>query len=273
METKSPEFLAQLQKEIIKEGKEKLHLIFDFDRTLTIGRDGASLASTSFSVLREQGILGENYTQASTTLFNTYHPIEISPSVSNDEKNQAMDDWWRKHLELLVANKLNKKDFKGVVVNGNLKLRKYVKEVFEICHRKNIPVVILSAGLGDLITAVLEVESLYYPNIKIVSNWFLFEENTVTGYKTPFIHATNKDENHLSKEIRESLVGRNNIVLAGDSLGDLKMAPLEVVGKIIKFGFLNGNQGLLPEFKKNFDYVEESVNADFGEILKIVSEI
>ena len=273
MQANSGDYLSQLTKEIIAEGREKLHLIFDFDRTLTIGKDGSSLASTCFSMFREQGTLGENYTQTSTALFNTYHPLEISHTVSNDEKTRAMDEWWKKHLELLVAHKLSKADFKNTVNNGNVKLRKYVKEVFEICRQKNIPIIILSAGLGDLITCILEKEKINHSNVTIVSNWFLFEGDTVVGYKTPFIHATNKDEDHLSQQVKESLIGRNNIVLAGDSLSDLKMLPSQNTGRTITFGFLNGAQNLLPEFKKNFDHVEESIGADFGGILKIVNEI
>lgn len=54
-------------------------------------------------------------------------------------------------------------------------------------HR--IPVLIFSAGVGNILESVLEREQVHFPNIKVVSNYMDFDEcDRVTSFQKPLIH-------------------------------------------------------------------------------------
>lgn len=82
-------------------------------------------------------------------------------------------------------------------------------EAFMKLRDQHIPLVIVSAGIGDIIELILERENLLTSNVTIVSNFLKFTENkingtlTIQGYKeTQLVHIFNKNEHpyiHASK--------------------------------------------------------------------------
>ena len=75
-------------------------------------------------------------------------------------------------------------------------------------------------------------------------------QGQLTGFKGELIHIYNKNENAIhNSDYFENLQHRENILLLGDSLGDLTMADGAVdSAKILKVGFLNDKVGV-SEFK------------------------
>ena len=65
------------------------------------------------------------------------------------------------------------------------------------------------------------------------------------GFKGELIHIYNKNENAIhNSDYFENLQHRENILLLGDSLGDLQMAEGAVESaNILKIGFLNDKVG------------------------------
>ena len=70
-----------------------------------------------------------------------------------------------------------------------------------------------------------DIESSY-DNIKIVSNFIEFENGNYKQIKGEVIHALNKNIVSLDEKSKELLNGRENILLLGDGLPDLKMSRL-----------------------------------------------
>lgn len=95
-------------------------------------------------------------------------------------------------------------------------------------HDKNIPLVIFSAsGLGyESIYYTFEKIHKLYDNIDIISNAFIRDEHgKAIGIREPVIHSFNKDETVLKDfPVYEEIKDRKNILLLGDSLGDVGMA-------------------------------------------------
>ncbi len=108
-------FLDTLSK-IKSEGFMKVHVLADFDRTLTKAFYNWKLRPSLISVLRSEGYLSEEYSKKAYELFDYYNPIEINPNISLEEKKIEMTAWWDKHLDLLVASKLHKKDIKSIMM-------------------------------------------------------------------------------------------------------------------------------------------------------------
>jgi 5'-nucleotidase len=161
---------------------------------------------------------------------------------------------------------LTRKNIQEAVENGNIRLRGGVKEFFQNAEAKNIPVLVLSAGLGDVIKEILKKEKINDKNILLISNFFEFDElGVAVGYKLPLIHTFNKNETVLPQEILEKFSGRTHVVLAGDSVGDLGMAEGLQVEKLFSFGFPNST-GDEKVFSEKFDIVIPSDEADFSQI-------
>ena len=111
-------------------------------------------------------------------------------------------------------------------------------------NEANIPVLVFSAGVGDILEEILLKHDAYFPNIKIVSNYMEFNgEGALIGFKEPIIHTFNKNESVLGKSnYFYDISHRGNAILMGDSDGDSDMAAgMQNPGAILKIGFLNTN--------------------------------
>lgn len=240
---------------------ENIHILSDFDRTLTYHLVDGKKRPSIVSVLRSEGYLWQEYSTKAYELFDTYHPIEIDPNISIEVKKAKMLEWWTKHLELKVASKLHKDDISKVSNSWIIRLRKGVKELFWILNEKNIPLVIITAnGLWvDSISSYLDYEKCNYKNIHIVWNQFEFWNDWyATGFKNAIVHVFNKDETTLElfPEIHKKIENRKNVILLWDSLWDVGMIEWFEYKNLIKIWFLNDKQDeLLEKYLQNYDIV------------------
>ncbi|MBS3155976.1 hypothetical protein J4413_01960 [Candidatus Woesearchaeota archaeon] len=209
------------------QGLNKVHIVSDFDKTLTTNLVNGKKVPSIISVLRDGSYLTSDYAEKAQKLYNKYHPIEIDHKLSIEARKKAMNEWWTEHFKLLIKSKLNKKDIKKVVESGKVKLRGGISEFLAFLHNNNIPLIIISGnGLGgDSISMFLEKEGKLYSNIHIVSNSFEFDEKgNAVAVKEPIIHGMNKDETILHNlPFFNEIKHRKNIILLGDSLGDPDM--------------------------------------------------
>jgi len=81
--------------EKIKLEKNNFYVVADFDKTITEGS-----SNSTWKVLTDANDIGEEYNQKRTALYNHYRPIEIDSSISDEEKSQAMSEWWEAHIKL-----------------------------------------------------------------------------------------------------------------------------------------------------------------------------
>lgn len=254
----NPEKLENTERAILKAGAGKIYVLADFDRTLTKAFvDGKSTPSLA-SVLRDENYLAPGYSQKAKELFAKYHSIEIDPVMSMEEKKKAMRKWWTAHFDLLIKSGLNKKDLESVVESGKIKLREGVLEMLDFLKEHKIPLVILSAsGLGgDIIAMFLKKKGRLYDNIYIISNSYKWDNaGRAVGIKKPIIHCMNKDETMIQDfPVFRVIKERKNVLLLGDSLGDVGMVTGFDYDNLIKVGFLNnGEEKALEEYKRNYD--------------------
>lgn len=115
----------------------------------------------------------------------------------------------------------------------------------------NVPTLIFSAGLYDVIHAVLDKEYAKRPsqcvpkNVHVVSNMMCFnEDGTAVGFDGKLIHSLNKNANVVLDTpfwAQCQMEKRRNILLLGDSIGDARMANgLDYAeDEIVRVGFLN----------------------------------
>jgi len=254
---------AELEKKISdvkKQGIQSLHVISDFDRTLTKAFVKGKFVPAIISVLRDGNYLTSDYAEKAHALFDKYHPIEASQEIPIEEKKAKMHEWWTSHFNLLIKSGLNLRDLKRVVETGNVEFREGAEEFLDFLHDNNIPLVILSSsGLGgDAIEIFLRKHKRLHNNIHIISNIYEWDkEGNAVAVKEPIIHSLNKNETEIKKlPVYHEIKDRRNIILLGDGIDDLGMVEGFPCRTLVKVGFLNQDvDKLLASYKENFDVI------------------
>jgi cytosolic 5'-nucleotidase 3 len=243
---------------MIKDGPSKLHILSDFDRTLTKYFVNGKKIPSIIALIREGGYISPEYVKGAYELHDIYHPIEINTKISNKEKNIKMQEWWVKHFDLLIKSGMNKDIIKDIIIKNKIPFREGAFELFDKTHENNIPLIIMSATIGDIALDSLKYANKLYPNIHLIANMLIWDkEGKAIGVKKPIIHTLNKHETEIkSLPVYKELKKRKNVILIGDLIEDLDMAKGFPYKNIIKIGFLcdNINENL-EAFKKNFDIV------------------
>ena len=252
--------LEQKKQKIAEGDRDKLHVVSDFDRTLTKAYvDGKKIPSL-ISILRDENYLTADYPGKAHALFDKYHPIEIDPNVSLGEKQNAMHEWWTRHFQLLIKSGLNKKDIEKAIQSTNIQLRERSDNFLSFLSKQGIPLIILSSnGLGgDSIRMYLKRKNLLSDNIRVISNNFEWDKDgRAIGIEEPIIHSLNKSEASIKNYPDfETIKDRKNVVLLGDGVGDTQMVQGFKAQNVIKIGFLNYDvEENLDRFRKAYDVV------------------
>lgn len=243
------------------------YVVADFDRTLTAGD-----SDSTWGVFANANQVSKEYKERRTALYNKYRPIEIDQTISEEEKSMAMTEWWQAHINLFYEYGVKEEAVKNSIKAKTLNYRAGAKEFLRKMYELNVPVIIISAGIGNVIEEFLKFENDYYENIKIISNFITFENGEFKEVASEIIHALNKNIVSLDEDSKKSLANRKNILLLGDGLADLKMISEEDNKNAITIGFLDEKvDENLVHYNKGFDIVLTNKGSfeDVNNILKI----
>ncbi len=259
-------FLNEKKLEKIELNNNNFYVVIDFDKTITSKDSNDSWAAAG-------NLLGEEFITKTDNLYNKYVPIEKDYSISFEEKTKHMETWYRTVMKYYYDYKLTKTKLERSIKNSKVILRKGAKEFLAKMYEKNIPVIILSAGIGNVIEIFLKENSCYFDNIKLITNFIEFDENgNMKKQVNQMIHSLNKTmEGHISKELKDKLVEKEHTLLVGDLVEDKKMAEGSNDDKTIYTSFLNSSiEENLEVYKKNFDIVLTEDEANFQTISDIL---
>ncbi|KAJ8919361.1 hypothetical protein NQ315_016453 [Exocentrus adspersus] len=245
----------------ISGGPNKLHVLSDFDKTITKQHENGKLHLTSFGMFNKYPSLPEEYLRTVNGLAEKYRPIEIDPTLSIKEKSNHMEEWWLLTEKALMGLEVNPMKIEEVCSEIAPSLRDGTKEFFNSLKDADIPVLVFSAGLGDTVVAVLKHSGVFLPNVEVVSNFLKYNnEGAVVGFKDRRIHCYNKNEFAIKgTEFYNKILNRNNVILLGDSIGDAGMTEgMDHLENVLKIGFLyERSQEFLPKYMSSFDIVLE----------------
>jgi hypothetical protein len=82
----------------------------DFDSTLT-----AADRASSWSIIEKSGMLSVAYHESARALFNKYHPIEVDPYLTRDQKLPNMLQWWEDAHKLLLNERFTRQRLRDMV--------------------------------------------------------------------------------------------------------------------------------------------------------------
>uniref|UniRef100_A0A674CKN6 5'-nucleotidase n=1 Tax=Salmo trutta TaxID=8032 RepID=A0A674CKN6_SALTR len=239
---RDPQRVEEIIKTMQKAGTSTIQVISDFDMTLTRFAYNGKRCPTSHNILDNSKLISEECKAQLKDLLNTYYPIEIDSKRTAEEKLPLMVEWWTKAHTLLVQQRIRKDLLQDVVKESDAMLREGYQLFFDHLQEHSIPLLIFSAGLGDVLEEVIRQAGVFHPNVNVFSNYMDFDETGVLkAFKGELIHIYNKKEGALLNTGHfQELKSRHNVLLLGDSLGDLTMADgVHSMENILKIGFLN----------------------------------
>jgi len=243
-----------------------LIIIADFDRTITTAACGIS----SHGVIESCASLSAGYRVATTRLLAHYYPIEIDPHLTREQKVPLMQEWYMKAHTLLLNEPLTETMLQHAADAAPIALRDGFVELLLACHARGVPFIVCSAGLGNVVRAVLRTRlppSVDVDSLPVVSNWVRFEPGggTICGFTEPLIHMFNKNGPTIKERIgaeqwKRLVGGRGTALLIGDSLGDATMADGMGMARVHRIGLLNEIQparvaARLHKYRRAFDAV------------------
>ncbi len=232
------------------EGK-KSYIIGDFDWTFT-PRD----SETSWSVLVKSGLMPVGFVNERNVLHDHYFDKEKNPKIPEDERRRDMKEWYGRMLQLVEKYGLNEGIIKEVARMKDLMfLRNGAEDFLHICRKKGIPVIIVSAGIGNIIEEFLRYHECL-ENVTIIANFIGFENGVISGFSKHRIHSANKGQICSMKKVQRIVYNREHAIMLGDSVDDIKMVPEEKREQTIKVGFLDKEvEERLPDYRQEFDMV------------------
>jgi len=189
--------------------KDNYYIIIDFDKTIT-----ASKSLDSWMAIIDFSIYGEDCKKEIEKLNETYSPIELDYQIGKKEKEQYMVEWYQKSMDLLYQYGLTKTNLQKALTRGSLILREGAKEFFKTMHENKIPVIILSAGIGNAIEEFLKSQEIYFDNLHIISNFVQFESDNMQKFNGELLHSMNKTiEGKLPKNWQEEVNKKQYAIL------------------------------------------------------------
>jgi 5'-nucleotidase len=183
--------------------------------------------------------------------------------MSIEEKIPYMIEWWHTAETMILSSNLNQSMMQEMVYESKMELRKGVQEFIRELLRTQTPILIFSAGLGDIIEIFLKKE---IPEFKhnhefshIVSNFFQYDTNgNLKASNKKIIHSFNKNEHEIhDTPYYQSILNRPNVILIGDVTGDVAIIEgIKNLKQILKIGYLNrSTPAKLEGYKTVFDIV------------------
>lgn len=238
------------------------YIITDFDRTLTTRE-----SEPSMGIIPQY--LGGECLKKRTEIFEYYRPLELDYNIPPEKKTEIMKEWAQKSFALL-SNYINKDLIHKSLENANIHLREGVKKFFVEMKNKNIPVIVMSAGVGNIVKEFLQKENCLFDNVEIIANFFEFKDGKPYIDFDNIIAVSKKEYKIIPENIKNKIEGKDAF-LFGDLVEDIKMVDSNKIENTLTFGFLDANiEENIDRFNNKFDVVLAE-NEDFKSIKQVLN--
>lgn len=238
--------------------KEKVSIISDFDMTMTKYWKDGKRSMSSHGIMEAYSKLSDKFKEECTALYRQYYPIEVDHELELKDKIPHMEQWWTRAHDLIVDLGIYQKDIIEMCQENSVVFRDGLKEFIIECNAADIPFLVFSAGIQDIIQELLEKERLFMDNMHVISNKLEYNDSgKVVGFTGKLIHVFNKNESAVEDEdFKKLLVDKDVVIVIGDSLGDLGMSAGIPHSLKLTIGYLNHDQELLMDaYAAAFDIV------------------
>lgn len=188
--------------------------------------------------------------------------MEINPAIPKHEKHTIMKEWRTNAHEALLEHRIHCDLITDLLhpsseVGSQVILREGSNRLLKICHAHDIPVLVFSAGIANIIEEFLAHRQVLLPNCRVLSNRMLFDQHQLhNGYDEPLVHSANKAK--ICEIAADDLADhRCHFVILGDHLHDAEVGDgIEHAQLHLKVGLLSDRvEERLEDFKATYDVV------------------
>lgn len=249
---------------------DNFYVVMDFDNTITTPDKGTN----SWSILENPNFMNPKLHEVSHKLFKIYYPFELDYNLDYDTKSNYMQEWYSKNINLFYEYGLTYDIFLTCVNHADFSFRNGFKDFLNVLSKHHIPVIVLSAGIGNVIYELFKLNDLLYDNLHIISNFIKFDK---TGAMLPFndviIHSCNKCLDTLPINFRNDISRKEHALLFGDLIEDLNMLSKDELKNSLSFGFLeNEVENNFELYKEHFDVVLTD-NSSFYDVRNVLNNV
>jgi 7-methylguanosine nucleotidase len=217
----------------------------------------------------------EDYRIKAKAIFEKYRPMEVASDITEEERLKYMIEWWTNAHTLMLEHNVTRPAIADAWDHAHIELREYVDSLIELSHQADIPFLVFSAGVADIIEVGLERLKLDRDNVHVISNHMKWDEkDSLVGFSEPLVHVMCKNYSVVEgSDFYHQTQSRRNVLLMGDNLGDHQMANGVGDGHtVLRIAFLTDHLERLPAFKENFDIILMN-DISFEQIYSLVSDI
>lgn len=228
-----------------KDGGEELGIITDFDRTCNNSKGGYS---TSFNVLKltdSQSHLRE----IGDMVYDHFRCREQDGTLTAED----LDCWWQATITMFDWFRVDRKAVQEAALVRDpdnldelfLIPRNGLHELVLCSARQDVPFLVFSAGLGDIIEGFFKLHGIEIPPEMVIGNRLRFDAQGKIDISnaSPPITSAGKVGDVIKKLCpQNAILGRKNILLLGDSLDDPNMTEGLDCRNVLRVGYyLRGN--------------------------------
>ena len=244
------------------------YIVTDFDRTIT-----SEDSKNSWAILSNNKEIPYGFIYERKRLYDKYRPIELNEMLDYNTKYEMISEWFRECINLFSKYKIKKNIFDKATLDSEImNFRTGAKRFIEFLANKSIPLIIISAGIGNFIEGFLKNNNCLFDNSYIFSNKIVFKDGVSIGVEDNIIHSLNKSEVSLPMDIKNKISNKDIVILLGDQISDSKMIDSSQNKQLLKIGFYSKDTNVdFNLFKDNFDIVC-SEKDNYNDLLKLLFE-
>ncbi|KAJ9077652.1 hypothetical protein DSO57_1014674 [Entomophthora muscae] len=242
---------------IVRGGRHSVSVIADFNMTLTKYWVGGKQNCDTFNVLEEVGVVSPRLISTQSKLRKEYYRIESNQDLTQPEKECLLTSIIQRNNNLYIEESFTRDSLADALSNYPIVYRKGVHELVALTGFYQIPMLVFTAGLGDVVVELMKAHNLLHPHISFISNFMDFDPlppHHICGFLPPLVHTLNKGKVVLQSP--PFTKPRKNTILIGDSLGDIQMGAFLDHQTTLTIGLLNHSvEENLAQYSSEFDVV------------------
>jgi len=198
-------------------GSREVVAVCDFDGTITT----ADSDVTMNAMAKALGYDSE-FARARDALYREYRPA--LDAAADGERPALERKWWNAQMALFLRHQIPPEKYTDALKSLDFRLRPEAVELLRYCEENDIPVYIVSAGLGNLIIPILAWSGYLSPNLRVLANFVRYDGEKAVSYTAP-VTPGNKSA-HLQMEL--SAFDNYLAVIYGNTEEDLNLLPAEI---------------------------------------------
>ena len=243
--------------------KAQLQVIIDFDHTITRFRnpDGSKMAQCHDAI--------ELSPRMPEQLRADYQVLWQDQGARLAAGTWTWQEWWSRSHGLFVKHGLKASWLSEIVAESGIRVRDHFVEFLQVLQEHDVPVLIVSAGISQIIAEVLRQTGVNPEAVQICANEMVFDDDgTLIRFITPEITPDTKSDIGKFQDEYFSMIRRKHVVVIGDSITDTdvikKVCGVELM---LLVGLYNVERDNWVAFQSAFHMVLSNVALEPGEDL------